>query len=400
MNKADLLMAGLRQLAAGKAAPRTGIQSATAAKDGKDKAEHFREQLRLIAQGTKHAAKPAVEGVKKDATQAEEVPDIVAKVADQIPTRSKGRTVEPDDDIPSHQAAQEATSLPPDWRGPEAALSSVMSKLDQSHAPSAADDDATARAAQPQIHVERREAPSKVEEPTMNLKADVAPEQRFTLSVESAETRTVPVLKVAVREQETHFEPVPQLTLLQKVVDRIGADIQATSTPAPAGPADVALPDMYRAADKPVRMLTLQLEPPSIGSVTVRMRMAGDAVEIHLSADRYETTEMLRQERGALKDLMKSAGYTFEIASIDHTRTSDAGPGAGQSQTQSDQQQPQQSSHGGSQIGNGASERRSGDTQGETRHNRQGHEQRTEATERNQDQEPAVVNRNGGAVYL
>ena len=28
--------------------------------------------------------------------------------------------------------------------------------------------------------------------------------------------------------------------------------------------------------------------------------MAGDAVEIHLSADRYETTEMLRQERGAL----------------------------------------------------------------------------------------------------
>ena len=399
MNKADLLMAGLRQLAAGKAVPRAGSQSATVAKDGKDKAEHFREQLRLIAQGTKHAAKPAVEGVKKEATPAEEVPDLVAKVADQVPIRSKGRTVEPDD-IPSHQAAQEATSLPPDWRGPEAALSSVMSKLDQSPAPSGPDDDATARAAQPQIHVERREAPSKVEEPTRDLKADVVPEQRFTLSVESAETRTVPVLKVAVREQETHFEPVPQMTLLQKVVDRIGADIQAASTPAPAGPADVALPDIYRAADKPVRMLTLQLEPPSIGSVTVKMRMAGDAVEIHLSADRYETTEMLRQERGALKDLMKSAGYTFEIASIDHTRTSDAGPGAGQSQTQSDQQQPQQSSHSGSQIGNGASERRSSDTQGETRHNRQGHAQRTEATERNPDQEPAVVNRNGGALYL
>jgi chemotaxis protein MotD len=399
MNKADLLMAGLRQLAAGKTVPRTGIQSATVAKDGKDKAEHFREQLRLIAQGTKHVAKPAVEGAKKDATQGEEVADHVAKIADQIPTRSKGRTVEPDD-VPSDQTAQEATSLPSDWRGPEAALSSVMSKLDHSHARSAPNDDATARPAQPQIQVERREAPSNVEEPTLNLKSDVVPDQRFTLSVESAETRTVPVLKVAVREQETHFEPVPQLTLLQKVVDRIGADIQAASTPASAGPADAALPDMHRAADKPVRMLTLQLEPPSIGSVTVRMRMAGDAVEIHLSADRAETTEMLRQERGALTDLMKSAGYTFDIASIDHTRTSDAGPGAGQSQTQSDQQQPQQSSYGGSQNGNGASERRSGDTQGETRHNRQGHEQRTEATERNHDRETAVVNRNGGAVYL
>jgi chemotaxis protein MotD len=399
MNKADLLMAGLRQLAAGKAVPRTGTQSATPAKDGKDKAEHFREQLRLIAQGTKHAAKPAAEGADKDVTQGEEVRDHAAKAADQVPVRSKGRTVQPDE-IASHQAAQEATSTPPDWRGPEAALSSVMSKLDQSQAFSAPDDDAAARVAQPQIHVERKEAPSKVEEAAKNLKADVVPDQRFSLSVESAETRSQPPpVKVAVREQETHFEPVQQLTLLQKVVDRIGADLQAASTPAATGPADVALPDMHRAADKPVRMLTLQLEPPSIGSVTVRMRMAGDAVEIHLSADRAETTEMLRQERGALTDLMKSAGYTFEIASIDHTRATDAGPGAGQSQTQSDQQQPQQS-HGGSQIGNGASERRSGDTQGETRHNRQEHDQRPETTERKQDQEAVVVNRNGGALYL
>ena len=41
MNKADLLMAGLRQLAAGKAVPRTGIQGATVAKDGKDKSNIF-----------------------------------------------------------------------------------------------------------------------------------------------------------------------------------------------------------------------------------------------------------------------------------------------------------------------------------------------------------------------
>ena len=40
------------------------------------------------------------------------------------------------------------------------------------------------RTAQPQIQVERREAPSNVEEPTMNLKADVVPDQRFTLSVD------------------------------------------------------------------------------------------------------------------------------------------------------------------------------------------------------------------------
>ena len=226
------------------------------------------------------------------------------------------------------------------------------------------------------------------------------PDQRFTLSVKSAETRTVPALKVAVREQETHFEPVPQLTLLQKIVDRMARIFRRHRRRPPAGPADAALPDMHRAADKPVRMLTLQLEPPDLGSVTVKMRMAGDAVEIHLSADRAETTEMLRRSGGRLTDLMQSAGYAFDIASIDHSRTSDASPGAGQSQTQSDQ-----SSHSNHHLAdrrtvtappNGSPAIR----KAETRHNRQGHEQCTEATERNRDQETAVVNRNGGAVYL
>ena len=70
MNKADLLMAGLRQLAAGKTVPRMGIQSATVAKDGKDKAEHFREQLRLIAQGTKHERNPPSKAPRKTRRKA------------------------------------------------------------------------------------------------------------------------------------------------------------------------------------------------------------------------------------------------------------------------------------------------------------------------------------------
>ena len=87
---------------------------------------------------------------------------------------------------------------------------------------------------------------------------------------------------------------------------------------------------MPRLADKPVRIPTLQLDPPTLGAVIVKMRLIGGAVEVRLSADRYETTQMLQQERGALKDVMQSAGYAFDIASIDHSRASDANPGAGQ----------------------------------------------------------------------
>ena len=118
-------------------------------------------------------------------------------------------------------------------------------------------------------------------------------------------------------------------------------------------------------------MLTLQLDPPSMGIVTVRMRLAGDAVEVRLSADRQDTTQLLRQEQGALVDAMQSAGYTFDIASIDHSAGSNANPNAGQSHTQSDQQQSQQP-NGGSLFGNGTSERQSNDAQAGARHNRQG----------------------------
>ena len=57
MNKTDPLIAAFRQLAVGKVASRLGGQNATITKDGKDKAEHFREQLRSIAQGRRARAK-------------------------------------------------------------------------------------------------------------------------------------------------------------------------------------------------------------------------------------------------------------------------------------------------------------------------------------------------------
>jgi chemotaxis protein MotD len=145
-------------------------------------------------------------------------------------------------------------------------------------------------------------------------------------------------------------------------------------------------------------MLTLQLDPPDLGAVIVKMRLIGDAVEVRLTADRYETTQMLQQERGTLTDVMQSAGYAFDIASIDHSRASDANPGAGQQQAQPEQRQSQQM-QSGSQIDNAASERQSGDAQAGSRQNRRQHEQFTEPAERNQRQE-VVPNRTGGALYL
>ena len=399
MNKADLLIATFRQLAVGKAASRLGPANTPVAKDGNDKAEHFREQLRLIAQGTKPEAKAEKAETRDDESKvkkSQEVPDRITEVTDEVTTRPKGHTNQPNDLSPQQPAA-EMTPVPQEWRSPEAALSAVISRLDQAQTRSAPDDDTPPRVVHSESRAERQETSLNLGDAMKAPKADEPPEQRFTLTVESTETRTSSAVKVVVREQETHFEPVQQPTMLQKIVDRMVTDLPAASPQASASPADVALP-IHRAADKPVKILTLQLDPPDLGAVTVKMRLTGNAVEIHLSADRIETTQMLQKERGTLTDVMQSAGYAFDIASIDHSRASDANPGTGQQQAQPDQRQPQQP-HGGSQLDNATSERQSSDAQAGSRHNRQQHDQFAEPVERRQDQE-VVQNRTGGALYL
>lgn len=402
MNKADPLIAAFRQLAVGKVASRLGGQNATIAKDGKDKAEHFREQLRSVAQGAKPAPRAEIKRAETDVTQSLEVPDRIVEVIEEVTSRPKERG-SPPSEIPPQQVAAEMTPLPLEWRGPEAALSAVISRLDQAQTPSRRDDTAPPHVAHTESRPERPEVPLKDDvelkagDAMEGPKSDAPTEQRIALSVNVTETRALPAVKVVVREQETHFEPVQQPTLLQKIVDRMATDLPAASPQAGSSSPDTALP-MPRLADKPVRILTLQLDPPDLGAVIVKMRLIGDAVEVRLSADRYETTQMLQQERGSLTDVMKSAGYAFDIASIDHSRASDANPGAGQQQAQPEQRQSQQL-HGGSQIDNATSERQSSDAQAGSRQNRRQHDQFSEPAERHQEQE-VVRNRNGGAVYL
>jgi chemotaxis protein MotD len=404
MNKTDPLMAMIRQLTGGKAASRLAPHAATVAKDhkgkiedSKDKAGQFREQLRVLAQGAKQKPQVDIKGGDMEPAQqpGPEPSNSLADVLHQVTSRPKDRTRQQPRETSSHRPTEEVTPLAQEWRAPDAALSSMISRLDQPLSPR--DDGDTPHPARSQARVDHRPDLLTPAEPK-SPKVDVVPEQRFASSVGAIETRPLPTVKVAVREQETHFQPVGQPTLLQKIVDRIAPDLAMAPAAAPATAADLTPLDMRRGPGAPIRMLTLQLDPPSMGTVTVRMRLAGDAVEVRLLADQPETTQLLREERGALMDAMRSAGYTFDIASIDHSGARHPASGSSPSHTQSDQQQPQQP-QGGSQFNNSASERQSSDAQGGTRHNRQDHEQFVKPTERRQDEE-AAANRNSGVVYL
>jgi chemotaxis protein MotD len=401
MTTADNLLAVLRQGAIGKATPHMGAQHAPNAKDGKDNADHFRDQLRMVAHATKLTPKADGDIADQDAVlgQGMEVAVDETEAADDAPTRTKDRR---STNAASRHVATDTTAIAPEWRGPDAVLSAVLSRLDQAQIQaqesSTREQGPATRAAHPTF----RNGPDDMlpdMDAALELSTSDGPTKpRFASAVDTTETRLSPAVKVAVREQETHFEPVQQVTLLQKIVDQLTTDLSTPGPQTAANTADVGQPDIQRAADKPLRMLTLELDPPNLGAVTVRMRMAGDAVEIRLTADKLETMHMLQKERGALSDAMQSAGYTFDIAAIDHTRAGDVGSGAGQQQAQPDHK-PSQQSFSGSPFDGGSSGRQSDDTKSGTRQHRQEHEQRAEPVERHQGKD-IVRNRHSGAVYL
>jgi chemotaxis protein MotD len=403
MKQADLLTAMFRQLGSAKAGTKGGLNGALQSKDGKDKAEHFREQMRQISKdksllvpkiekNAAHVATPATTPVLEAAA-------ILAELSGEAKPRPAATELpEKDEEAPKSAAeGKQAGAAVQDWRDPNAALSAVMSKLNQAQQNTGRDDKSalSAPASHVALHAEDRSPEATDVTNTADIDVpdvDMTAPKRFTATVETVDTKPVPASKAVVREQETHFEPVQQVTTLQKIVDRMASDLPAVTSPEGVHAAEPPSQELTKSAEsRPVRMMTLELDPPNLGSVTVKMRLAGDSVEVHLTADRLETTHLLRQERGALTDAMQSAGYSFDIAAIDHTRTPDANINNGQSQSQPQQQQASSDQRGamssnGSQSDGGSSGRPSGDGQGGARQNRQDHDQSHTPSERPQDQ--------------
>lgn len=403
MNKAEPLMSVLRQLAVAKTTTRAGAPNTATAHDRKDSADRFHDQLRLVAQGakigTKAESKTDVNRLRNQSVQdtkhLEREPVATGEAAPD-PTTRVGKSKEKS----SPKAKPDAEPARTEWHGEAASLSALISRLDQAQAQSVTDNDTTtAGEARLSSAIARPESHDALDfvAPTQPPKTEPATEQRFALSIDSAHTRPPTPIKVAVRDQETHFQPVQQVSLLQKIVDRLAPNLPTAPAVTASTPA-AALPDLPKAVDAPVKVLTLQLDPPDLGAVTVKMRLAGDAVEIRMTAERHETAQMLQHERGTLTEAMQSAGYKFDIASIDQSKPGDAAANGGQQQPQPDQRQSQ-ASGGAAQFDSASADRQPGDAAAGSRQNRHQHEQPTERPERPQDND-RVSDRRSGIVYL
>lgn len=194
--------------------------------------------------------------------------------------------------------------------------------------------------------------------------------------------------KVTVVQQETHLPPVQPFTAGVQVAKAVVAELEGSSVP-PSCAASNPVAAQGNAPDQPLKILTISLEPPALGNVTVRLRLVGAAVSIHLAADRRDTSQMLDQQRDSIRELMQSAGYVADVAPVQHGALDGFQPGSSQSQNSFSGQQQPQGAPGGSSASSGQSQdgtrqpRKDQQTNQETRH----------------DQDVAPHHRRG-AVYL
>lgn len=151
--------------------------------------------------------------------------------------------------------------------------------------------------------------------------------------------------KVTVVQQETHLPPA-QFNAPQQVANAVIAELKEAPAPMASAAPDLTA-SQTNSPDQPLKILTINLEPPALGNVTVRLRLVGNEVSVHLAAARKDTSQMLDQQRDSIRDLMQSAGYVADIAPVQHGSLDGFQSGSGQSQPQlSGQQQPSSQSQG------------------------------------------------------
>jgi len=196
--------------------------------------------------------------------------------------------------------------------------------------------------------------------------------------------------KVTVVQQETHLPPT-QFGAPQQVANAVVAELKESPAPAASTAPDFAASPAN--VPEPLKILTINLEPPALGNVTVRLRLVGSEVSVHLAAERKDTSLMLDQQRDSIRDLMQSAGYVADVAPVQHGSLDGFQSGSGQSQPQlSGQQQPSSQSQG-SFNGAGTSSGQSDDGARQARQERQSNQE----IRHDQDVGPQI---HRGPVYL
>ncbi len=210
-------------------------------------------------------------------------------------------------------------------------------------------------------------------------------------------------LKVDIVTQATHFAPVASLSPAQQIVGATtmmltgaAGTSQDAGAAAPVSSASSASLNSLLAAAQPaapsIKTLDLQLEPPTLGAVSIKLNLSADGLAVDVRASQSATVDLLEKDKQSLTQGLSGAGYTVSgvaigLAPANHAAMDSAGQGT------------QQGSSGqflsGEAQANGGSQ-----TQGGGAHDSSRQNQRQSAYEIQESPRPAAQRTAGSGLYI
>ncbi len=132
--------------------------------------------------------------------------------------------------------------------------------------------------------------------------------------------------KVTVLAAATHFPPAGILSPVDQIFHRVAADLGSAVVPADPKRLPAPAGDRGEARDASatcIRILTVLLEPASLGPVTVTLRLSGMSLELEIEADDAATTRLIGSGRQALTGKLRALGLsvdTFVVLDVGRPR--------------------------------------------------------------------------------
>jgi flagellar hook-length control protein FliK len=114
-------------------------------------------------------------------------------------------------------------------------------------------------------------------------------------------------VRISSIKQETHFAPGMMQSPIMQIAGHIDQDLRSAAIAAVQQPSDDPRPEMG-----PVRVLHIQLDPPQLGPLTIRIAMKDGALHLQLETARHETASLIHSDKDALTGVLRSAGYVVD----------------------------------------------------------------------------------------
>lgn len=121
------------------------------------------------------------------------------------------------------------------------------------------------------------------------------------------------IKNVTVSSLETHFPAVVSNMIATQAAASPGERPQSVNVV--MGASQPVSETIYKAG-APARVLTIELTPPSLGTVTVRMKMSRGGVDLDIKVDSASALNALGATRDRLVDAIQASGYTVDSYTV------------------------------------------------------------------------------------